>query len=323
MQSSAPPGGVQQPALAQTAAGGPGQGSTISAAIASNAQVATPGVPVGREVTIQDHLMSAEHAAKYNPSQPVDHSHSGYLQAKMDYAKPILASLLGDCPPILRKFLPYDASYERSVEIIKKWYRPNTATYTVSLLPTQGEIEAADLSPLHKVIMSFVKERLGMREQKSSIFPEKVTSSSVFIACMAFTVLVKIFNAATGVELINLLTQYQSFIGGMQALLLDKYDADGSVARTLKQVRGKSNDPSGQSAFACLNQCAKEAEKKKKEQRTRCFKEALPRVDGIHSTLSQVRKTLLLLFVRIHHNTQLPLDFDCQAHTHSLHTRTA
>jgi hypothetical protein len=42
----------------------------------------------------------------------------------------------------------------------------------------------------------------------------------------------------------------------------------------------------------------------------RCFKEALPRVDGIHATLSQVRKTLLLLFVRIHHNTQLPLDFD-------------
>ncbi len=194
------------------------------------------------------------------------------------------------------------------------------STYTVSLLPAQGEIEAADLGPLHKVIMSFVKERLGMREQKSSIFPEKVSSSSVFVACMAFTILVKVFNGAQGVELINLLTQYQSFIGGMQALLLDKYDADGSVSRTLKQVRGKSNDPAGQSAFACLNQCSKEAEKKKKEMRTRCFKEALPRVDGIHATLSQVRKTLLLLFVRIHHNTQLPLDFDCQSqHKHTQH----
>jgi hypothetical protein len=183
--------------------------------------------------------------------------------------QPILASLLGDCPPQLRKFLPYDSSYERSAVLIKKWYKPNQQTYTVSLLPAASEIESADLVPLHKVVLAFVKERLGMREQKTSVFPEKVTSSSVFIACMAFTVLVKVFNGSSGVELINLLTAYQSFVSNMQALLLDKYDADGSVSRTLKSVRGKSNDPAGQSAFACLNHCSLAAEKKKKEMRTR------------------------------------------------------
>jgi hypothetical protein len=113
-------------------------------------------------------------------------------------------------------------------------YKPNTGTYTVSLLPAQAEIDTADLNALFKVIMAFVKERLGLKDQKSNVFPEKITSTSVFVACVIFTLLVRLFNGASGPDLIAKLTAYQSFIGHMQTLLLDKYDADNKFAKSYK-----------------------------------------------------------------------------------------
>ncbi len=84
MSGGAPPGGVPQPALAVTSSGAVGTGA-LSSAVASSGQMSAPGVPIGRERTIEEHVEAAEHAAKYNPSQPTQHSHSGYLMAKMDY----------------------------------------------------------------------------------------------------------------------------------------------------------------------------------------------------------------------------------------------
>src|SRR5262249_24543006 len=154
--------------------------------------------------------------------------------------------------PALHKFLPYDASYERNADITRHWFMPATGTFTVSLMPAQAEIESTDLVPLQRVVMAFVKQRLGMLDNKTNVFPEKIQSSSVFVSCMVFTVLVKILGGAQDVELINLLTQYQAFVSGMQSLLLDRYESDSAVARTVKAARGVSNDPSGQSAFSCL-----------------------------------------------------------------------
>ena len=85
-----------------------------------------------------------------------------------------------------------------------------------------------------------------------------------------FTTMVKIFNGVQGAELIQRLSTYQSFVATMQTMLLDKFDADNKITKGLKSARGRSNDPTGQSAFACLNQMQATAEKKKKEVSEHC-----------------------------------------------------
>jgi hypothetical protein len=99
---TSPPGG----AAVSLPTGGP-SGSSGSSSSSTSAGGAT----------IDQLIDQSDEARKMNPNAAPSHKATGYLQARIDMQKPILAAMLSECPPVLHPFLPYDGSYTTSIQV--------------------------------------------------------------------------------------------------------------------------------------------------------------------------------------------------------------